>query len=94
MQLLFGDLSRVTADAIVISANPEPICGEGVDEAIFNAAGQKQLNSVRKNIGRISVGQAVYTRAFSLQAKYIIHTVSPMWRGGSNKERELLGECF
>ena len=94
MQLLFGDLSRVTADAIVISANPEPICGEGVDEAIFNAAGQKQLNSVRQNIGRISVGQAVYTRAFSLQAKYIIHTVSPMWRGGSNKERELLGECF
>ena len=94
MQLLFGDLSRVTADAIVISANPEPICGEGVDEAIFKAAGQKQLNSVRKNIGRISVGQAVYTRAFSLQAKYIIHTVSPMWRGGSNKERELLGECF
>ena len=94
MQLLFGDLSRVTADAIVISANPEPICGEGVDEAIFNAAGQKQLNSVRKNIGRISVGQAVYTRAFSLQAKYIIHTVSPMWRGGSNRERELLGECF
>ena len=94
MQLLFGDLSRVTADAIVISANPEPICGEGVDEAIFKVAGQKQLNSVRKNIGRISVGQAVYTRAFSLQAKYIIHTVSPMWRGGSNKERELLGECF
>ena len=94
MQLLYGDLCRVTADAIVISANPEPICGEGVDEAIFNAAGQKQLNSVRKNIGRISVGQAVYTRAFSLQAKYIIHTVSPMWRGGSNKERELLGECF
>ena len=94
MQFLHGDLSKIKADAVVISANPEPICGEGVDAAIFNAAGQKNLIAVRKNVGRIDVGQAVYTRAFSLPAKYIIHTVSPMWRGGRNQERELLGDCF
>ena len=94
MQLLHGDLCSVKADAIVISANPEPICGAGVDAAIYDAAGADRLLDVRKVIGRISVGKAVCTEAFSLRAKYIIHTVAPMWRGGRNGERELLGNCF
>ena len=94
MQIIQGDLIKVNADAIVISANPEPICGDGVDAAIYDSAGANCLTDYRKTVGRISVGQAAYTQAFLLQAKYIIHTVAPMWRGGSHGERELLGDCF
>lgn len=94
MKILYGDLAKVKADAIVISANPEPICGEGVDAAVYDAAGEKSLISLREAVGRIGVGQAVYTKALSLQARYIIHTVAPMWRGGSNGEPELLEKCF
>ena len=94
MKFLYGDLSKVSAHAIVISANPEPICGEGVDAAIYDAVGEKRLIFLRKAVGKIGVGEAVYTKALSLQARYIIHTVAPMWRGGSNGEPELLEKCF
>ena len=93
-QLFYGDLAKIKADAIVISVNQDPYLSDGVDYAIYEKAGEKALLSLRKMIGKIEIGEAIYTRAISLKATYIIHTVSPMWRGGNNDERELLRNCF
>lgn len=81
-------------DAIVNSANPEPCIGGGVEGKIYEKAGQEQLLEKRKKIGIIEVGEAAVTPAFGIDAKYIIHTVGPVWKDGNSGERNLLYACY
>ena len=92
--IIRNDITRVHADAIVNTANPEPVYAGGTDSAVYHAAGKDKLLAERKKIGRISPGQAAFTPAFALQAKYIIHTVGPVWQGGDRGEFELLASCY
>lgn len=93
-QIIRNDITKVKADAIVNTANPKPRIGRGTDSAIYAAAGEEQLLAVRKAIGDIAPGTAVYTKAFALDAKYIIHTVGPVWIDGNNGERDVLHACY
>ena len=93
-QIIRDDITLVSADAIVNTANPEPIYAGGTDTAIYEAAGADELLAERRKIGNIVRGQAVETPAFSLDAKYIIHTVGPAWDGGDHGERETVRSCY
>ena len=77
-QIIRNDITKVRADAIVNTANPEPVYGGGTDAAIYRAAGEEKLLRERRKIGRINAGEVAVTPAFGLQAKYIIHTVGPV----------------
>ena len=92
--IIRDNIARVHADAIVNTANPEPVYAGGTDSAIYHAAGRDRLLAERKKIGRINPGQAAFTPAFALHAKYIIHTVGPVWQGGDRGEFELLASCY
>ena len=89
-QIIRNDITKVKADAIVNMANPKPVIGRGTDSAVYKAAGEKLLLAQRKKIGDIAPGQSVRTDAFRLQARYIIHTVGPIWIDGNHGEREIL----
>jgi len=89
-----NDISQVKADAIVNSANPDPIIGGGAEAAIYKAAGENALLFERKKIGSIAPGEAAYTPAFHLSAKYVIHTVGPVWEGGYKGEAAILRSCY
>ena len=93
-QIIRNDITKVKTDAIVNTANPKPRIGRGTDSAIYAAAGEEQLLAARKQIGDIAPGQAVHTEAFGLSAKYIIHTVGPVWIDGSHDERNTLRACY
>lgn len=93
-QIIRNDITKVKADAIVNTANPKPAIGSGTDSAIYKAAGKARLLAERKKLGDIAPGAAAYTRAFRLNAKYIIHTVGPAWDGGEHGEREILRSCY
>lgn len=93
-QIIRNDITKVKADAIVNTANPKPVIGSGTDSAIYKAAGDKLLLVERKKIGTIAPGQAAYTDAFNLDARYIIHTVGPAWIDGNHGEREILHSCY
>ncbi len=93
-QIIKADLTKVKADAIVNSANPEPTYGRGVDSAIYHTAGEELLLKEREKIGVLATGEVAVTPAFALQAKYIIHTVGPVWSGGSSGELIALGACY
>jgi O-acetyl-ADP-ribose deacetylase (regulator of RNase III) len=93
-QIIRNDITKVKADAIVNTANPRPWIGRGTDSAIYEAAGEEQLLAAREKIGDIAPGQAVYTAAFGLDAKYIIHTVGPVWIDGCHGERDTLRACY
>ena len=93
-QIIRNDITKVKADAIVNTANPSPIIGGGTDSAVYRAAGEKQLLAERRKIGDIDPGNAVSTPAFGLNAKYIIHTVGPVWIDGEHGEREILHACY
>ncbi|MCQ2505080.1 MAG: macro domain-containing protein [Saccharofermentans sp.] len=92
--VICGDLTKTKADAIIFSANPEPVCGRGLDMAIYEAAGFNELLTERIRIGKISVGDAKATPAFALDAKYLIHTVAPLWNGGSSGEYDAVRTCY
>ena len=94
LNIIRNDITRVSADAIVNTANPQVAVGAGVDQAIYEAAGAEQLLAERAKIGPMQPGQAAVTPAFALDAKYIIHTVGPVWRGGSYGEREAVASCY
>ena len=81
-KIIRNDITKVHADAIVNTANPDPTYGAGTDSAIYRAAGEKKLLAERRKIGRLEAGEAVVTPAFRLHAKYIIHTVGPVWVDG------------
>ena len=92
-EIVRNDITNMRVDAIVNTANPRPVVGPGVDSAIHAAAGP-QLLMERQRIGRIAVGNAELTAAYGLDAKYVIHTVGPVWDGGSYGEEALLRNCY
>lgn len=92
-EIVRNDITRMRADAIVNTANPKPVIGLGTDSAIHEAAGPGLL-AARQKIGSISCGEAAITPAFRLPAKYVIHTVGPVWDGGSYGEEALLRSCY
>lgn len=93
-QIIRNDITKVKADAIVNTANPKPCYGSGVDSAIYKAAGEKKLLAERKKIGDIAPGTVAVTPAFKLDAKYIIHTVGPVWEDGKHGEFDVLKACY
>jgi O-acetyl-ADP-ribose deacetylase (regulator of RNase III) len=93
-RIIRNDIAKVKADVIVNTANPKPVIGAGTDSRIYSAAGEDDLLKERKKIGEIAPGEAVYTPAFRLDAKYIIHTVGPVWEGGNKGEEEILRRCY
>ena len=93
-KIVRNDITKVKADAIVNTANPEPRYGSGTDAAIYRAAGAEDLLTERKKIGRIAPGEAAVTAAFALPAKYIIHTVGPAWIDGNHGEYDILRSCY
>ena len=82
-QIIRNDITKVKADAIVNTANPNVAVGDGVDSAIYKAAGKKKLLEARKKIGLLMPGEVAITDAFDLDAKYIIHASGPWWTDGS-----------
>ena len=92
-EIVRNDITNMRVDAIVNSANPRAVVGLGTDSSIHQKAGP-QLLAARKKIGEIAVGQAAVTPAFNLHAKCVIHTVGPVWRGGSYGEEQLLRNCY
>lgn len=94
LRIIRNDITKVKADAIVNTANPEATYGTGVDSAIYHAAGIEKLLEARRKIGPIARGDVAVTPAFKLKAKYIIHTVGPHWRDGSYGEEATLTSCY
>ena len=92
--IIRNDITKVIADAIVNTANPQARIGGGTDSAIYQAAGADALLAERRKLGDIPVGQAAATSAFGLRAKYIIHTVGPVWQGGMHGEEAALRSCY
>ena len=92
-EIVRNDIVKMQVDAIVNTANPFPEIGSGVDTAIHTAAGAKLLQA-RKKVGNIARGDAAITPAFDLTAKYVIHTVGPIWEGGKAGEVECLHSCY
>jgi O-acetyl-ADP-ribose deacetylase (regulator of RNase III) len=93
-KIIRNDITRVHADAVVNTANPKPVIGSGTDHAVYEAAGTELLLAERKKIGNIKPGDAVATSAFSLSARYIIHTVGPRWIDGCHGEYDILTSCY
>ena len=92
-RIIRDDITRVKADAIVNTANPEPVCAGRTDYAVYTAAGMDELLAERQKIGKIGIGEAAVTPAFRLPAKFIIHTVGPFWVDGLHGEPEALASC-
>ena len=97
IELIKGDITTLKVDAIVNAANSSLMGGSGVDGAIHRAGGSAILEECRKIVARqggCKTGEAVITTAGNLPAKYVIHTVGPVWNGGNNGEREKLANCY
>ena len=93
-RIVRNDITKVKADAIVNTANPDVAVGRGVDTVIYNAAGREKLMEARESVGPLLPGEVGITPAFALDAKYIIHVSGPWWEGGNKDEESILRKCY